>query len=144
MIRIINGTYGYRNPVTNQVEAKTAKSEPFSIDTDRERALVDAGVAEYIGKDTDQNNDGQDDQRKGNHDTQQDDHIPKYSTKNTVAELTAIAEKLNIAVKEGATKKEIVAAIDAALTHGKNTNQDEHDGPDDDSQAPDLSAVMPE
>lgn len=163
MIRIINGTYGYRNPITNQVEAKTAKSKPFSIDADRERDLVNARVAEYVGMDADQDDDGNDGQHKENQDTQQNDQIPKYSTKNTVAELTAIAEKHGVKVKEGATKKEIVAALDAALAQGKKTNPDEHDGQDgasqnndeqsadkngdgedDDDKAPDLSAAMPE
>lgn len=164
MIRIINGTYGYRNPITNQVEAKTAKSKPFSIDADRERELVKAGVAEYVGKDTDQDGAGQNDGPNKNQQPQkQEDQIPKYSTKNSVAELTALAEKLGVNVKDGATKKEIVAAIDAALAQGNKANQDEHDDQDgagqndggqnndqdgddegDDDDAPNLSAAMPE
>lgn len=157
MIRIINGTYGYRNPATNQVEAKTAKSKPFSIDADRERELVKAGVAEYVGKDTDQDGAGQNDgQNKNQQPQKQEDQIPKYSTKNSVAELTALAEKLGVKVKDGATKKEIVAAIDAALAEGNKANQGEHDdqdgagqnndqdGDDEDDDALDLSAAMPE
>ena len=47
MIKIINGTYGYRNS-DGRVEAKTPKSKPFSLSEEREAELVDAGVAEYV------------------------------------------------------------------------------------------------
>ena len=147
MIRIINGTYGYRNPETGMVEAKTAKSKPFSTDADREHELVAAGVAEYAGEDIDQDPD--DGKQPDNVQTADNakDEIPKYSTKDTVQKLTEIAEKYGVQVKEGATKKEIVAAIDAAIASKADEDIDrgEHDDQDDDDDmAPDLSAAMPE
>ena len=143
MIRIINGTYGYRNPETGAVEAKTAKSKPFSIE------LVAAGVAEYAGEDIDQEPDNGKQADDVNASKEEKDEIPKYSTKDTVQRLTEIAEKYGAKVKEGATKKEIVAAIDAAIAGevGEDIDQDEHDDQDDDDDddmAPDLSAAMPE
>lgn len=147
MIRIINGTYGYRNPETGAVEAKTAKSKPFSIDADRERELVAAGVAEYAGEDIDQEPDNKKQADDVNASKEKKDEVPKYSTKDTVQRLTEIAEKYGAKVKEGATKKEIVAAIDAAIAGeaGEDIDQDEHDDQDDDDDmAPDLSAAMPE
>ncbi len=47
MIKIINGTYGYKNPTTGIVEAKNVKSAPFSLTPEREKELVESGIAEY-------------------------------------------------------------------------------------------------
>lgn len=52
MIRMIAGTFGFKNPVTGKVEAKNAGSEPFEIPADAEgrteAELVELGVAEYV------------------------------------------------------------------------------------------------
>ena len=45
MIKIISGTYGYRD--NGQVIPKNSKSEPFSLDKKEEERLVKAGVAVY-------------------------------------------------------------------------------------------------
>lgn len=149
MIRIINGTYGYRNPQTGVVEAKTAKSKPFTLPEDREDELVAAGVAEYVGEDV--SSDGGDASEapasKANE--------LVYSDKNTVAELKAIAEKLGIQVAERATKKQIIEALDAAKadesndeeSDGEEADDAEGDGEDDgedDGDAPDITAALPE
>ena len=149
MIRIINGTYGYRNPQTGVVEAKTAKSKPFTLPEDREDELVAAGVAEYVGEDV--SSDGGD---ASDAPASASDEL-EYSDKNTVAELKAIAEKLGIQVAERATKKQIIEALDAAKadesngeeSEGEEADDTESDGEDDgedDGDAPDITAALPE
>ena len=149
MIRIINGTYGYRNPQTGVVEAKTVKSKPFTLPEDREDELVAAGVAEYVGEDV--SSDGGDASEAPA--SKADELV--YSDKNTVAELKAIAEKLGIQVAERATKKQIIEALDAAKADESNDEESEgeeadgveSDGEDDgedDGDAPDITAALPE
>jgi len=149
MIRIINGTYGYRNPQTGVVEAKNIKSKPFTLSPDREDELVAAGVAEYVGEDVSTDGGNASDAPASASDELE------YSDKNTVAELKAIAEKLGIQVAERATKKQIIEALDAAKadksndeeSEGEEADDAESDGEDDgedDGDAPDITPAMPE
>lgn len=149
MIRIINGTYGYRNPQTGVVEAKNIKSKPFTLSPDREDELVAAGVAEYVGEDVSTDGGNASDAPASASDELE------YSDKNTVAELKAIAEKLGIQVAKGATKKQIIEALDAAKadesndeeSEGEEADDAESDGKDDgedDGDAPDITAALPE
>lgn len=149
MIRIINGTYGYRNPQTGVVEAKNIKSKPFTLSPDREDELVAAGVAEYVGEDVSTDGGNASDAPASASDELE------YSDKNTVAELKAIAEKLGIQVAERATKKQIIEALDAAKASESNDEEPEDeeaddaesDGEDDgedDGDAPDITAALPE
>ena len=46
MIKIIRGTYGYRNG--NTIIPKTVKDEPFSCAKAEEKRLVKLGVAQYV------------------------------------------------------------------------------------------------
>ncbi|MGP1348510.1 MAG: Rho termination factor N-terminal domain-containing protein [Stomatobaculum sp.] len=149
MIRIINGTYGYRNPQTGVVEAKNIKSKPFTLSPDREDELVAAGVAEYVGEDVSTDGGNTSDAPASASDELE------YSDKNTVAELKAIAEKLGIQVAERATKKQIIEALDAAKASESNDEEPEDeeaddaesDGEDDgedDGDAPDITAALPE
>lgn len=145
MIKIIKGTYGYRNPNSGLVEAKNTKSKPFSLSPEREDELVALGVAEYVGEDVD---DGEaapaaDPGQQSNPNPSTDGDAPKYSTKNTVAELTAIANQNGIEVPAGATKKQIVELLDEKLAAGEDDGK-ESDGEDDGEAAPNLSALMPE
>lgn len=131
MIKIINGTYGFRNPRTGIIEAKTAKSEPFSLVAEREAELVSAGVAEYVG-----------DEPAETDFADTEDAEYSYSDKNTVAELRTIADKLGVTVPDRATKKQIIAALDDALSAALDAEGEEEyeDGED----APDISAILPE
>lgn len=117
MIRIINGTYGYRNPETGIIEAKNSKSEPFGLASEREKQLVEAGVAEYTECAP----------------VHSEEEI-KYSERSTKDELKAVAEKVGAEVNEEMTKKEMIAAIEDAL------DGEEHD-PED---APEIDAALPE
>ncbi len=154
MIKIIKGTYGYRNPINGLVEAKNTKSNPFSLSPEREDELVALGVAEYVGEDM---VDGEDDgeaapaktpaadpgQQSGQTPAADGNDTPKYSTKNTVAELTTIANQYGVEVPAGSTKKQIVELIDTKLAAGEDDGK-EDDGEDDGEAAPNLSALMPE
>ena len=140
MIRIINGTYGYRNPQTGVVEAKTVKSKPFTLPEDREDELVAAGVAEYVGEDV--SSDGGDASEAP---ASKADEL-EYSDKNTVAELKAIAEKLGVealdAAKAGASDEgEKPEDDDDAEDAGEESGED--DG-EDGGDAPDITAALPE
>lgn len=117
MIRIINGTYGYRDPETGFIEAKTSKSEPFELTGEREKQLVEAGVAEYVECAP----------------VHSEEEI-KYSERSTKDELKAVAEKVGAEVNEEMAKKEMIAAIEEAL------NEEEHDSED----APEIGAALPE
>lgn len=152
MIKIIKGTYGYRNPSNGLVEAKNTKSKPFSLSPEREDELVALGVAEYVGEDVDDSKDDSDaapadaptsdpGQQSDQDPAADGNETPKYSTKNTVAELTAIANQYGIEIPADAKKKEIVEILDAKLAAGADT---EDDGEDDGDAAPNLSALMPE
>ena len=47
MIKIIKGTYGFRDG--NKVVPKKSSDPPFSLPPEKERRLVNAGVAKYVG-----------------------------------------------------------------------------------------------
>lgn len=138
MIKIINGTYGYRNPNTGIVEAKTVKSLPFALPEEREAELVASGVAEYVGEDV-----SPEACMEVSLETSTETSIEtsadaiEYSDANTVAELKAIAERLGIKVSEKATKRQILTALDSA----KEPEVPEEDCEDD---APDIVAALPE
>lgn len=132
MIRIVNGTYGYRNPETNQIEAKTAKSKPFSLPGEREKELVFEGVAEYVDTGEDgvpwKDMEMQDDRENG---------IPRYSIRDSVEKLREIAMDLGVEVSEKMKKKEIMEAIDRKMTEDHAEENEEEGGPV-------TSAFMPE
>lgn len=46
MIKMVAGIYGYKKD--GKLEAKNAKSEPFTLDPKEEERLVKAGVAKYV------------------------------------------------------------------------------------------------
>lgn len=128
MIKIINGTYGYRNS-DGHVEAKTPKSKPFSLSDEREAELVDAGVAEYVNGAPATSEDNRD----------------KVNGDMTVKELTAIAQELGADAPKKATKAQLLEIIEKAQHESQvNDEDDEDDGGDPDGDAPAPSAQMPE
>ncbi|MCI5996105.1 MAG: Rho termination factor N-terminal domain-containing protein [Blautia sp.] len=132
MIHIIAGIYGYKNPYTGAVEAKTAKSAPFSCSNEEESRLVSLGVAEYCDI-------VQDDEQAGNDGTSQEHE--KDLEEMTKKELTALAESIGIKVPKRATNPDIITLIkDAQAEHDDYDAEDQ----DDDGDAPALSAAMPE
>ena len=129
MIKIINGTYGYRNS-DGRVEAKTPKSKPFSLSEERETELVDAGVAEYVN---------------GAPAATSEDNRDKVNGDMTVKELTAIAQELGADAPKRATKAQLLEIIEKAQHESQvNDEDDEDDDGDPDGGAPAPSAQMPE
>ena len=127
MIKIINGTYGYRNS-DGRVEAKTPKSKPFSLSEEREAELVDAGVAEYV-----------------NGAPASEDNRDKVNGDMTVKELTAIAQELGADVPKKATKAQLLEIIEKAQHESPvDDEDDEDDDADPDGGTPAPSAQMPE
>lgn len=131
MIKIINGTYGYRNS-DGRVEAKTPKSKPFSLSEEREAELVDTGVAEYVNGAPATSEDNRD----------------KVNGDMTVKELTAIAHELGADVPKKATKAQLLEIIEKAQHESPVDDEDDEDDEDDDADpdggAPAPSAQMPE
>lgn len=96
MIRIISGSYGYRE--NGHVVPKNSKSKPFSLDKKEEERLVKAGVAVYVdGEESTEKNDVKPDKdnkggkgKKGANDNNetgkpQDDVLaPSFDAKGTV------------------------------------------------------------
>jgi hypothetical protein len=149
MIKIIAGIYGYKNPATGSVEAKTAKSAPFSCTPSEEERLVNLGVAAYEGApptpDTDPDADPDNDNDEG-------DEVKLENL--TKKQLLAIANQIGISVPNKATNPEIIALIEKAQgehdaegdgqSGSPNTDPDADPDDDGDEGAPDLSAAMPE
>ena len=126
MIKIINGTYGYRN---SDGRVETPKSKPFSLSDEREAELVDAGVAEYVNGAPATSEDNRD----------------KVNGDMTVKELTAIAQELGADVPKKATKAQLLEIIEKAQHESQvNDEDDEDDDGDPDGGAPAPSAQMPE
>lgn len=47
MIRIVKGIYGYKEP-SGRIIPKSRKSDPFELSKEREKELVEGGIAEYV------------------------------------------------------------------------------------------------
>lgn len=105
MIKVVNGSYGYRNPATGIVEPKTAKSSPFSLSPEREKELVEAGIAEYAG-----------DQAKATETEEDSDEAPEFGPFKSKEQNLKAAAFYGVEVAEGMKNKEIVAAIEEKLS----------------------------
>jgi len=90
MIKMIKGTYGLK--VDGVVEAKTPKSEPFSLTEKREAELVTAGVAVKV---------------------EEPEKATAYDGMK-MAELRKAAAELGIDASEAKSKKDVIAMIEAA------------------------------
>ena len=135
MIRIIKGVYGHWNGF--KVEPKDCKSEPFSIDPERESELVEAGVAEYtvdpapIGFDEVPPDDVDAVAETSELPPLPDgvEGVPMYSVETPIKELRAIAKQIGVKLSVGMTKEEIVAALDAEIDRNTVDGIDEDDLP---------------
>lgn len=97
MIKMTKGTYGL--VVNGTVEAMTPHTGPFSLPKEREAELVAAGVAELV-PDTESQTPG------------------KYNGMK-MAELRKAAEALGVDVSAAKTKREAIAALEAAEAGGR-------------------------
>lgn len=135
-IKIIKGNYGFPNGAS--VKLKTPKDKPFEVDDEEALRLEKLGIAEIVKKFSDKlpevvddnsesgdtsegdgdsevgdtpegDGDSEDDTSEGE---EEDSDIPKYSAKNTIAELQAIAEEFGIDVPPRASKAQILEILD--------------------------------
>ena len=111
MIKIIKGSYGMR--VKKSIVAVPAGSDPIELSKEKEERLVRLGVAVYVTE--------QDDvveQPGESSDETQDDEIvdefPEYNENMKLSELKEIAKVYGIDASSMKSKKEVIAAIDAA------------------------------
>lgn len=106
MVKIIKGTYGQRKG-SRIVPVKAG--ETVELTDEQEARLVKLGVAEYVNAtpapDPDQGSQDGDETPAG---------LPEYNDKMKLPELKEIAEKYGVDASAMTTKKEIIAAIDAA------------------------------
>ena len=120
MIQMINGTYGYND--NGRLIPKTSKDGPFSLSAEKEKRLVDMGVAKY----TDTPHAGGDDENTL-------DCSPDYSLDMKLDDLKALArDKYGIDASACRAKREVIELIEAS--------SDREEGG---VQPPDLSPAPP-
>lgn len=135
MIQMKAGTFGLS--VNGYVKAMTKESGPFVASEEQEARLVKMGLAVYVDKAPEQDDDLPDlsDGVTG---------ITEYSTENTVAELREIGKLCGLTFKVGMTKAEMVAALDAHIeentVEGVEVDEDGEVAVPDDEDAPSFDA----
>ena len=135
MIQMKAGTFGLS--VNGYVKAMTKESGPFVASEEQEARLVKLGLAVYVDKAPEQNDDL----------PELPDGvtvIPEYSTENTAAELREIGKLCGLTFKVGMTKAEMVAALDAHIeentVEGVEVDEDGEIAVADDEDAPSFDA----
>ena len=107
MVKIIKGTYGHRK---GAVIVPVRAGETVELTDEQEKRLVKLGVAEYIN-----DSDGVPEHSSSDEtDEQEALELPEYNDKMKLPELKEIAEKYGVDASAMTTKKEVIAAIDAA------------------------------
>ncbi len=127
MIQIIRGVYGHY--VNGTVLAKGVDSEPFSLEPEQEKRLVEQGVAVYVSSDTAQ---------KELPELPSDvTAIPEYSVDMKPDELRAIAKQMGLTFKFGTSKADMVAAMNHFLAE----HMEQDDTEDGEEDAPTFDAA---
>lgn len=122
MIKIIKGSYGLRCGAS--IKAIPAGSEPIELSKEKEARLVRLGVAVYVTEQDDEI-----EQPAEDSDETQDDEIvdefPEYNEDMKFADLKKIAEAYGVDASSMRSRKEVVAAIDAAREELPGVNADD-------------------
>ena len=164
LIKIINGTYGYKAPGSKHIDPKSAGDPPFEVDDAKAKRLVDLGVAVYITdkpakavatSDKGENKADQGENTSEGKSGEKGTEKPTYSSKMKVDELKELIKNAGLSYKVGMSKDTMVAALDK-FYKGENTSEgksggvddtDDEDGADDnvddDETPPSLSAELP-
>lgn len=142
MIKIISGTYGYRDG--DRVIPKTSADAPFSLSPKREKELVDDGVAIFVNdeaapaKEPAKNDAGQQtppqDPPADNSQEDPEDELPAYSADMKMDELKEIAQAYGVDASKAKSKAEIIAMIDKAKA--EETVDDGEEPPKFDAEPP--------
>ncbi len=171
LIKIINGTYGYKAPGSKHIDPKSAGDPPFEVDDAKAKRLVDRGVAAYVittpveekpikavatgdkgenrtgtGVNTPEENDG----KNGAEDAGEK---PAYNVDMKADELKELMKKYGLSYKVGMTKAEMVAVLDELFDSNNEETDDDvtddddtddtADEVDDDEAPPSPSAELP-
>ena len=126
-IKIIVGTYGYRENGKPPVRLINAESGPIEVSDEEATRLVKAGIAEVV----DTTEIPVDVSEIAVEETAKGESLEEY----TVAELKDLATKLGLEFKSRATKDELIKLISAAEEVAEEV---------DDEEPPVLSAADPE
>ena len=133
-IKIIVGTYGYRENGKPPVRLINAESGPIEVSDEEATRLVKAGIAEVVDtteKVVDTTEIPVDVSEIAVEETAKGESLEEY----TVAELKDLATKLGLEFKSRATKDELIKLISAAEEVAEEV---------DDEEPPVLSAADPE
>lgn len=130
-IRIIKGTFGYWDG--GKVVPKTAKDEPFPVETGRAAELVEQGIAEYATATVEINTeeDGEDaqiDAEEMAEDAIDDDAV--NLDEMSLDELKKFAETYGVKYKVGMKKADFIEAIRAAELEADELDEADDDGED--------------
>ena len=128
MIKIISGTYGFVQ--NGRILPKTSKSDPFSLDPDREQELVDSGVAVYVAAPVAEATPEHSSDVAG-------DKLPEYDESMKLADLKEIAAKYGVDASSMRSKAEVIAMIEAAQ------QPSDEDTPAGDGELPQFDAAPP-
>ena len=127
MIKILAGTFGHFDG--RRLIPKTAADAPFSLPAERERELVESGMAEYVGGIPEE---PAAPAASGVAATPAE--FPEVSTEMKLAELKAIAAGIGIpetALKLLRTKADVIAAIRKKQAEQGGEDGDDQDGEQD-------------
>ena len=99
-IKIIRGTYGFKQGANVAISPKTVKDPPFKVDEAEAKRLIALGVAAPAD----------------NEQAEENDNDPPYSKDMSLKELQKIATEYGIENAEKInTKDKVIAAIDEVL-----------------------------
>lgn len=123
MIRITQGTYGYRDGAV--IRPISPADEPFSLSPAEEQRLVARGVAQYVAEPT--FDDVKEEVDEGTRDIPAD--FPEYHADMPAAELRDIAALLGLTFKASTSRAKIVEAIDQSFLTSDVEQKDDDDQP---------------
>ena len=112
MVKIIKGSYGHRK---GKVIVPVYAGETVELTPEQEVRLVKLGVAEVVNPNGKTSGGKPPKAPEGNSDNdEQSDALPEYDEKMKLVELKEIDEKYGVDASAMQSKKEVIAAIDAA------------------------------
>lgn len=135
LIKIINGTYGYRPAGSKYIEPKQASDPPFEVDDSKAERLVSLGVAAYINrpdatvdtinkklykgvatafKEDNKQDEGINHPEKENSSdgTENPQDVPEYNVDMKAAELRELMDDCGLTYKVGMSKADMVDVLD--------------------------------
>lgn len=153
-VRVINGTYGYKDPKSGYVTPVKAGDPPIEVTEEKARRLVDVlHVAEYVEvtAETDSGTKHSADIGKAAGTTEKKASVEPASPKklfekltpdSKIAEMKAVADLIGLKFKFGTTKAEAYKALAEAFTEAENADNAGRNV-DSGEDAPNLSPEEP-